>query len=100
MANSLIDEMRNGNSNAIVAGLLHHGAIYRMNAIAFSSLQRRSNKEIVEKIKALRTDHFGIDGYSVSDFAIAALDILGIEKYTGTNQNIKRLIDCRFNFMA
>lgn len=100
MANNLVDKMRNGNSNAIIAGLLHHGAIYRMNAIAFSSLQGRSNKEIVEKIKALRTDHFGIDGYSVSDFAIAALDILGIEKYTGSNQNIKQLIGCRFDFMA
>lgn len=100
MANSLIDEMRNGNIDAIITGLTHHGAIYRMNAIAFFSLQNRNEKAAIKRIKVLKTDFSGVDGYSVSDFAIAALDILGIEKYTGSSRNIKLLIDCQFDFMV
>ena len=37
-------------------------------------------------------------GYTVSDFAIAALDVLGIEQYKGNEENIKAIIESKFEF--
>ena len=39
------------------------------------------------------------DGYTVSDFAIAALDILKVEKYAGAENQIKALIESGFDFL-
>lgn len=36
--------------------------------------------------------------FTVSDWAEAAMDILGIKKYTGSDQFVKKLIDCRMKF--
>ena len=99
MANSLIDGMRRGEKSAFVDGLSHAGAIYRMNAIGFFAKAGMYDAEIIDKIKALKQDKATLDCYSVSDFAKAALDLIGIERYYGNSSFVKNLIDSKFDFM-
>lgn len=99
MASSLVAKMRVGEKEAIIGGLSHAGAIYRMNAIAFSSIHKIKDIEVQKMIKRLKDDETFLDGYSVSQFAVAALDIMNIEKYTGDNSNIKNLIASKFEFL-
>lgn len=99
MANSLIEKMKKGEKQAIIDGLSHSGAIYRMNAISFSSIFNVRDDEVKERIKSLKDDDITLDGYSVSDFAMAALDLMKIEKYTGGKASVKNLIDSKFDFL-
>lgn len=99
MANKLIDGMRKGEQQAILDGLFHPGAIYRMNAIGFSVATGTWSVEIEQKIKELREDDVMLDGVSVSDFANAALDLANAEQYTGNKMRVKELIASRFEFL-
>lgn len=99
MANSLIDKMREGKKQAIIDGLSHSGAIYRMNAISFSSICKIRDTEVEKMIKDLKNDNIILDGYSVSDFAFAALDLMKVEKYTGDKPSVKKLIKSKFEFL-
>lgn len=99
MANSLIERMRKGEKQAIIDGLSHSGAIYRMNAIAFSSLSRIKDAEVEKRIQELKEDDIILDGYSVSDFALAALDLMKVESYAGNKRSVKNLIDSKFDFL-
>lgn len=99
MANRLIDKMKTGDKTAVVAGLSHPGAIYRMNAISFSVLFHISDAEIIQKITELKNDQVALDGYSVSDFAFAALDVMGFESYVGNKASVKNLIKSKFEFL-
>ena len=50
MSKIIIERMRNGDREAIMKGLSCQGAIYRMDAIAFASLNNMNDTEIVEKL--------------------------------------------------
>ena len=91
--------MRNGDREAIMKGLSCQGAIYRMDAIAFASLNNIKDAEIVKRLKELKKDDVFLDGYTVGDFAVAALDNLGIEKYIGDDVRMKNLIESKFAFL-
>ena len=99
MANSLIEKMRKGEKQAIIDGLSRSGAIYRMNAISFSSIHKIKDAEVEKRIKALKEDDIILDGYSVSDFALAALDLMKVEKYTGDKRSVLNLIASKFEFL-
>lgn len=99
MANQLISAMRNGDVKSILQGLDHQGAIYRMNAIGFAALNKITIIDVTQKIHNLENDNVQFDGYTVSDFAIAALDILKVKKYAGTDDQIKALIESEFEFL-
>lgn len=99
MANQLISEMQNGDVKSILQGLDHQGAIYRMNAIGFAALNKIAIFDVLQKIQLLKNDDVQFDGYTVSDFAIAALDILKVEKYAGAENQIKALIESGFDFL-
>lgn len=99
MANIWIEGMRRGDGKILLDALPHQGSIYRMNAIAFSCICKADNAQIAEKIRKLKGDNAILDGYSVSDFAKAALDIMQIEKYSGDNVRIRNLIESGFVFL-
>ena len=99
MGNQIIMAMQNGDKKAIMSGLNCQGAIYRMNAIAFAVLNKMTSNDIVQKIIYLKEDTVSFDGYTVSDFAVAALDVLEIEKYPGSDSRIISLIDSKFKFL-
>lgn len=99
MANSLIDRMKKGEHSAIMDGLSHSGAIYRMNAISYSVISGVENTDVENKIKELKKDGVMLDGFSVADFASAALDLMEVEAYTGNSASVKSLIDSNFDFL-
>ena len=99
MSKITIERMRNGDREAIMKSLSCQGAIYRMDAIAFASLNNMNDTETVEKLMELKKDDVFLDGYTVGDFAVAALDNLGIEKYKGDNILVKNLIESGFAFL-
>lgn len=61
-------------------------------AIRACCIQHISSNEIISKLKALKNDNRIAMMNKISDSAIAALDILGIEKYTGNNSAITEMI--------
>ena len=99
MADKLLDEMQHGDKIAILNGLSHSGAIYRMNAVAYAAIFKINGEEAIKRLRALKNDNVDIMGYLVSDFAIASLDMLGAEKYNGADSRVKELIESRFIFM-
>ena len=99
MGYSLVNRMRNGEKSAIIEGLLHRGSIFRMNAIGFSSMIEDADADIVHEIQKLKDDSVMLDGYRVSDFAIAALSLMGVEEYKGDQKQVKDLITSKFDFL-
>ncbi|MGN1347716.1 MAG: hypothetical protein ACI4VI_02110 [Acutalibacteraceae bacterium] len=98
VSNYLVNLMQNNDKQAIIEGLSHKGAIYRINGIIYSVLFSHTENETVSIIQNLKTDTTLFDGYSVSDFAIAALDLLSVEKYKGNEETILKLINSKFEF--
>ena len=97
--NELLNRVKSGDEEAIAIALKHKGAIYRINALI--NIVRHSivdSPKIIELTYTLLQDSIMLDGYEVSDFAYATLDLIGIESYSGDNQRVKALIDSRFEF--
>lgn len=95
----MLSQMKNGNQDAILEGLKHKGAIYRINALI--NIVRHTlvdSEEIIQKVYNLLEDNIFVDGYKVSDFAYAVLDLIGIETYSGNNNQIKELIESKLDF--
>lgn len=76
----------------ILSDLRHDGAAFRLRGLAYCIGQRLNRPEVVKEIKALTKDGVLVLGHTIADYAIAALDILGIEKYIGNSDGIKSLI--------
>lgn len=94
----LLQRMKKGDKSAILEGLRHSGALFRINGIMNAERYSLKDKEIIDSILNLKCDKISFDGYSVSDFAISALDLLNLEKYEGNDVAIKQLIESRFEF--
>ena len=88
-----------GKQEDILICLKHKGALIRVNGIMNAVLYSLKTPEIIALIKGLKNDEKMFDTYLVSDFAIAALDVMDIEKYEGDKQQILGLIDSKFSFM-
>lgn len=99
MENSLLlSQMKSGDQDAILKGLKHKGAIYRINALINIVRYSISSKEIVQMVYNLLKDNVFVDGYKVSDFAYAVLDLIGVKKYSGSDEQISELIDSKLDF--
>lgn len=97
-AEKKIQAMRLGNKNAILWGLNCTGLHFRTNAIACAVIYNMTDDDIINAIKKLKPDTYTSIGTSASGCAYAALDILGIEKYTGDDREVKEYLDCKFDF--
>ena len=95
---TLLQRMKKGNKSAILEGLRHPGALFRINGIINVERYGLKDEEIIDYILDLKCDKISFDGYSVSDFAISALDLLDLEKYNGNDVAIKQLIESKFEF--
>lgn len=99
MTNELIREMQKGDRNVIFECLSCNGAIFRMNAIGNTAIFGMNDDKTINRLIELKNDKIFLDGYTVGDFAIVALDILGYEKYQGNNSRIDALIETKFDFL-
>lgn len=95
---TIVSNMAVGNEEAILYGLQHKGALIRVNGIINAVKYQCVNDEVSKIIYQLKDDMNIVEGYSVSQFAIAALHILKIETYTGDNEQINDLIEYEFDF--
>ena len=77
----------------ILDNLQHSGAAYRAMGIAQSIQRRADMPSVISILKKLVLDPTQVLGRPISSYAVAALDILGIEKFTGHDQEIIDLIN-------
>lgn len=98
MESDLIVKVQKGEKNAVITALNHKGAIYRINGIINAARYSLIFPEIIDKILKLCNDNTFLDGYTVSDFAEAALELIGYKKYAGNNQSVHQLIESKFLF--
>lgn len=95
---ALIDRMKTGDPDAILEGLHHGGVLLQVNAAICMTHYKLTSKEFLDGLYAMMNDNFVLLGYRIYEYCICALDILGIEKYTGDDERIKRLADSKFDF--
>ena len=94
----LFEQIQHGNSDAILQGLSHPGAIFRVNG-AISAVKYVVKTPVIKmRLERIKNDNTIINGYRVSDFAIAALDILGLEMYRGNDLKVRALIKSKLIF--
>lgn len=75
------------------------GTFYKFNGIVQCVKSNMLTDEVVARLRELKTDNSQIAGHSISDFSIAALDVMGIEKYYGDDSDIICLINSKFTFV-
>ena len=84
----------------IIDNLTHNGALYRTRAILYAISERITDPDVLEAISKLKKDKVMILGRPVYAYAVAALDILGAEKYTGDDpyalELVNGLVDFKF----
>ncbi len=94
--------MIDGDKNAIIGGLIGKSGVLCVNAIIQSVQHEMRDKTIEVQLTRLKMDDtciFGHNaGYRVSDFAHAALHLLGFAKYHGNEKNITDLIESKLKF--
>lgn len=96
--NTIIANMQNGSRADIIYGLTDGSELLHINGIINAVKYSMDDEEIISKIRDLKDDHVDFHHYEVSHFALAALDILGIEEYNGNSKYVKSLIECRLVF--
>lgn len=94
-----VDSMRNGSVTAIMNGIHSDCPFELLNAIIAGTKIHLLDIEFIECVKAATKIEIVMMGVPLSDFAIAALETLGIQKYSGNNQRIKELIQCKFEIL-
>lgn len=103
----LINQMLNGDVDAIKIGLNSDNTALKINAIIHSTVFCVDDDIVISKIKEMKKDrdYLRICAFTVGEFATASLHLRGIEKfawdwksYEGENPSIKRLIESKFDF--
>lgn len=83
----------------IIKALSHENVIVRVKAICEVVRRHLIDADTTKAVKALKDDSTSFwNQYLVEDFAVAALDILGIEMYQGQNERIIALVKSRLYF--
>ncbi len=76
----------------VIKLLTSDGAIYRFRGILACLDNHITDAEVIKAISQMKTDRVIVAGRSMSSYAYALLDILGAEKYSGTDPDTLRLI--------
>ena len=75
-----------------IAKLQNKAALYRFEGLLECLDGKVLSSDEINAIKHLKEDSVIVCGRKLLCYAFAILDILGIEKYSGSNIDIKRLI--------
>ena len=86
-----ICRMIRGNQKTILDGLFSNNPYLRMDAILWLTYHKMKTHAIIEKLRELKNDEFFLMGFTVGNYAIAALEVLGVESYTGNDEYQKKL---------
>lgn len=88
----LSKKIRKGNIGAIMDGFLSGIPAYEAQAVIGAVNNHAINDEIINQLFRLRSDKTIVFGYSLADFATAALDKFEIERYKGDDPVVRILI--------
>lgn len=96
----LINSMLKGDAVSIKKGFDSDSILLKIDAIICAVKKKTSDKEIIKEIISLKnnTHYLRSVAFTVGEFAIAGLHLLGIEQYNGDNASINRLIESKFDF--
>lgn len=93
----ITQQMMAGDKAAIIDGFISSSRLDNVNAIISAVNHELKDKSIETQLKRLKQDEtclFGYNaGYKISDFAVAALHLLGLSMYTGADKTVIALID-------
>lgn len=78
--------------------LYREGTFNKFNGIIECVKLNLKTDTVIKRLKELKNDTTIIAGYPISNFSVAALDIMNIEKYNGDNVDIKGLIKSKLSF--
>ena len=85
--------------NSIEIKMLYGNGTYdKFNGIIACVMENIKTDKVASRLKELKNDTTTIAGHPISDFSLAALDVLGIEKYQGDDEGIIEIIDSQFKF--
>ncbi len=87
-----ICKMISGDKEVIRMGLFSESKYIRMDALIWATYHCITENDIIERIKDLKKDNDVLSGYTVGNFAVAALENLNLEKYDGNDEYQKSLI--------
>ena len=90
-------KMRRGDKEAILKGL-KGGLCDNYYGICCAVKYNMKDNDIIAALKELQKDTYVSMGMSNAQFASAALDVLKIEPYTGSDKRVKDMIDAKFSF--
>ena len=76
----------------IINKLTHSGAAFRAVGIADCVKFNIHSSDVIELLIDLKNDHVQLIGWTVSQCAVAALDVLCIEEYVGNDSTVLSLI--------
>ena len=96
---SLKDRMFNGDIPLILDNLNSNnnlGIVLAIGALIKNNIRTEDTDNALKKQKENENFEFCMN---ISELAYAALDILGIETYTGNNKNILSIIDDKLSFL-
>lgn len=84
----------------VTEALSHENFIVRVRAICEAVDRRLDDAKTIEAIQALKNDSTSFwNQYLIQDFAFAALDILGVEKYKEKNERVDALVESQLHFL-
>lgn len=81
-----------GDKETIIKSLFSESKYARIDALIWATYHCVTESDIIERIKDLKKDDSVLAGYTVGNFAIAALENLNLEKYDGDDEYQKSLI--------
>lgn len=92
--NKLIEHIPEVDNNELIELLGHPNFIVRSKTICEIAKRHLLSEDVKSKLRELKNDDTIFwNRICVRDFALAAMDVLGYEKYQGDDTNVKSLID-------
>ncbi|MEE0505871.1 MAG: hypothetical protein UDL61_04735 [Ruminococcus callidus] len=96
----LINKMLDGDIESIKKGIVSGSVLIKIDAIICTVKWKVNDESIINQIQLSKNDNRYLRSvaYTIGEFATAALHLCGVEKYSGDNNSILRLIDSGFQF--
>lgn len=95
----LFEEMNNRNHDIIIRGINDKTPIVNYKAILSGTREGMHDRAFIKGLKRLKKSEVTLlGGVKLRDFAVAALDLLNVEKYIGDDEHIKKYISSNFDF--
>jgi hypothetical protein len=93
-----IDAMYSGDKEMILESIRSETPILILNAIISGTQQKIRDEKYIDGLRMATLNNIALLNVKISELAVAALDVLGIEEYHGDDQRITSYIESAFNF--